>query len=154
MLFRQQLLRQKNGHKVLIVDDLNNEFKTLLEKYNEKLRGAFSAMGLDCNCQFDDYHTFYSPCDRDDYGDIHVGKISGGWKPLMQANEHFHSLQTLKQWYEQNKSDYNFIDEYGDIVKFEEYIEDIAKRNQDEDLKGHSHIGYTDGYDWEHRVFS
>ena len=85
-----------------IVDSLNDEFKAMVVKYNEKLHGVFSEMGIDSLCEFDDYHTFVSPIDHSDY-DIHVGKLSCGWKPLMQANEHFHSVATLTLWYEQKK---------------------------------------------------
>ena len=137
-----------------ITDSLNNDFKALVEKYNKNLREAFSAMDLDSTCEFDDSHTFFLPDSRDTYGDIHVGKLSGGWKPLLQANEYFHSIQTLKQWYEQNKHDYNFIDEYDEIVQFDDFIREIAERNQNDDLEDHKHSKDSEGYDWTHTQFS
>ena len=136
-----------------IVDSLNKDFKDLVAKYNEKLHEVFSEMGIDSLCEFDDYHTFISPIDHSDY-DIHVGKLSCGWKPLMQANEHFHSVATLKQWYEQNKHEYNFINEYDEVVLFEDYIKGIARRNNDDSREGHEKITRSDGYDWSYTQFS
>ena len=49
--FRKKTVDTKNIEA--IVDNLNNDFKVLVEKYNEKLREEFSAMNLDCNYQFD-----------------------------------------------------------------------------------------------------
>ena len=136
-----------------IVDELNEEYRALVAKYNEKLQKALSDMGLNDEYEFYEDHTFYSPLERENYGDIHVGKISYGWKPLLQANNHFNSLQTLKDWYEQNKSEYEFIDEYNKPEQFYKFLEEIAKRNSDDTAKKH---GYTaaDGYDWEYRDFS
>ena len=139
-----------------IVDSLNNDFKDLVTKYNEKLHEVFSEMGIDNLCEFDDYHTFISPVGHSDY-DIHVGKLSCGWKPLMQATEYFHSVETLKQWYEENKSDYNFINEYDEVASFEDYIEEIARRNSDDSLKGHEEfhqVTRSDSYDWTYTQFS
>ena len=137
-----------------IVDSLNNDYKALVEKYNEKLHDAFSAMGLDSEYEFDNSQTFFLPDSSETYGDIHVGKLSYGWKPLLQANKHFHSIQTLKQWYEQNKHDYNLIDEYDETVQFDEFIREIAERNQNDDLEEHRHRKDSEGYDWSHTKFS
>ena len=139
-----------------IVDSLNNDFKDLVAKYNEKLHEIFSEMGIDSLREFDDYHSFVSPISYDSY-DIHVGKLSGGWKPLMQANEHFNSVATLKQWYERNKLEYNFIDEDDEVTSFEEYIEEIARRNSDDSMEGHKSVWVvhnTEGYDWTYTKFS
>ena len=140
-----------------LVDSLNDDFKTLVAKYNEKLHKVYSEMGIESLYDFDDDHTFFSPIDHSDY-DIHVGKISYGWKPSMQANEHFDSIAALKQFYEQNKHEYNFINEYGEVVSFEDYIKEINELNNDGSLKDHKSLGgfcrCSDGYDWLHTEFS
>ena len=136
-----------------IADGLNDEFKALVAKYNERLHKAYSEMGIDSYYDFDDDRTFYSPIRNADY-DIHVGKLSHGWKPLLQAGDHFNSITTLKQWHEQNKHDYNFIDEYRDEASFEDFLAEIAKRNKDENAKNHERVQTTDGYDWMYTKFS
>ena len=136
-----------------IVDSLNNDYKSLVAKYNEKLHEELSAMGIDSILEFDDYHTFISPVDSDTYGDIHVGKLSVGWKPLLKANGHFNSVSALKQWYEQNKHEYNFIDEYDEVASFKEFITEIERRNKDDTQKGHPNKHGADGYDWEYSIF-
>ena len=136
-----------------IVDSLNDDFKALVAKYNEKLHKVYSEMGIESFYDFDDDHTFFSPIGHSDY-DIHVGKLSGGWKPLMQANKYFQSVEALKQWYEQNKDEYDFINEYDEINSLDEYIAEIARRNSDVERKDHPGIHRADGYDWEYTKFS
>ena len=136
-----------------IVDNLNTDYKVLVEKYNEELQKAFSDIGIDSGYEFDDNHTFYLLDSRETYGDIHLGKLSCGWKPLLQANEHFDSIQSLKQWYEQNKHNYNFINEYDEIVQFDDFIKEIAKRNKDDDLEGHKYSKDSEGYEWTRSEF-
>lgn len=136
-----------------IVDELNVEFKSLIERYNDKYCAALAEMGLDSHHDFDNNTTFFLPSGRDDHGDIHVGKLSYGWKPLMQAGEHFHSIETLKQWYEKNKQNYIFVNEYDEEVPFNEYLAEINERNQDPDAKAHDYGRGADGFDWTHRIF-
>ena len=40
----------------------------------------------------------------------------------MQACEHFNSIETLKQWYEKNKGEYFFMNEYEEETPFEDYL--------------------------------
>ena len=137
-----------------IVDDLNNDFKALIAKYNKKFHAAAAEMGLIEGCDFDVERTFVLPDRYDEYGDIHVGKFSHGWKPLMQANEHFTSLKTLKQWEEENRHDYTFIDEYSEEVSFEDYIVKLHERNQNPEYKWHGYHKCSDGFEWTHMEFS
>ena len=72
---------------------------------------------------------------------------------MLQANEQFHSLQTLKQWYEQNKHAYIFIDEGDEEMQFNDFLEEIAERNQNDDFKGHKYSKDSDGYEWTNTIF-
>lgn len=137
----------------MIVDSLNHDFRSLVAQYNEKLQEAFSDMELDSTYEFDDSHWFYSPDSREDYGDIHVGKLSSGWKPLLQANAQFHSLQTLKQWHEQNKHDHVFITGDEKTVPFDDFLKEIAERNQNDNFSGHGYSKDSDGYEWTRTEF-
>jgi len=136
------------------VNCLNNDFSALVAQYNDKFSGALSEMRIDSRCEFDDNYTFYLPNIRDLCGYIHVGKLSHGWKPLMQASEHFHSIQTLMQWHEENKQDYIFINEEDEVVAFDEYLAEINDRNQNPEAKEHEWSKGTDGFDWTHTRFS
>ena len=100
-----------------LVDSLNDDFEALIAKYNRKLRKLLSEMEIDSSSEFRDRHSFISPVGYEEY-DIHVGKLSGDWKPLMQASEHFNSVATLIEWYEKNKDEYNFIDECDEVNGF------------------------------------
>jgi arsenate reductase-like glutaredoxin family protein len=137
-----------------IVDKLNDEVKAVLTKHNELLQSARLEMGIENHEEFELRHDFYLPDKHSDFGDIHVGKRSGGWKPLMQANKHFHSIQTLKKWYEQNKNEYDFIDEYDEIVPFGEYLREIYEWNQNPENKRHDFSPGADGFDWTYQEFS
>ena len=137
-----------------IVDNLNVEVKSVLAKYNDLMQSARLEMGIESYDEFELQHGFYLPDRHSDFGDIHVGKMSAGWKPLMQANKHFQSIQTLKQWYDQSKDEYNFINEYEDIVSFEEYLLEIHEWNQNPENKRHDFSLGADGFDWAHQEFS
>ena len=136
-----------------IINALNEECNALVTKYNDLLNDARREMGIEYERDLESFRAFILPDEEDDIGDIHVGKNSYGWKPLMKANEHFHSIETLKQWYEQNKSDYFFIDEYGKTIDFEEYLIKIQKRNENPENKRHDYEIGTDGFDWTSREF-
>jgi hypothetical protein len=91
---------------------------------------------------------------RADFGDIHVGKLSGGWKPSMQANEYFNSIQTLKQWYADNKDEYIFVNEYDEVVSFDDYLIKIHEWNQDPENERHEYGPSADGFDWTYDEFA
>ena len=136
-----------------IVDALNDECKVLVAKYNELLNEARREMGIEYERELKHWNTYTLPDEDDDIGDIHVGKISYGWKPLMKAGEHFHSIETLQRWHEQNRGEYVFIDEYGKTTDFEEYLMEIHKRNEDAHNKPHDYPIGVDGFEWTSREF-
>jgi hypothetical protein len=133
---------------------LNDEVKILVAKYNESLQSARLEMGLMYEVELESRYEYDLPDERTDFGDIHVGKLSGGWKPLMQANEHFSSIKTLKQWYAKNKNKYVFINEYDEFISFEEYLIRINEWNQDPENDWHDFAKNVDGFDWVWGEFS
>ncbi|MCL2263219.1 MAG: hypothetical protein FWC08_08380 [Defluviitaleaceae bacterium] len=144
-------------HLHAIADELSSECKSLVGKYNAKVREALTDMGIDGYEDYDAFseqHTFYILNAEELCGDIHVGKTSAGWKPLMQASEHFDSMETLKLWYEKNKHEYIFINEYDEEKSFDGFLADIHKRKDDPNLKEGTQGKCATGFRWEYRKFS
>lgn len=139
-----------------IAEELNNKYKSLIDEYNSKVRESLANMGIN---QYEDYKAFE---DRNIYDiediknlcmDIHVGKISHGWKPLLKASEHFDSIETLKQWYAKNKNEYIFINEYYKKVSFDEFLSEIHELNKDPNAKEGSQGKGADGFRWAYGDF-
>jgi hypothetical protein len=117
-----------------IVDKLNDEVKAVLTKHNELLQSARLEMGIENYEEFELLHDFYLPDKHSDFGDIHVGKRSGGWKPLMQANKHFHSIQTLKQ----------FVDAYNKFGEYKlKYRVPVIHKNPDSSKHFHKYRDFS-----------
>lgn len=78
--------------------------------------------------------------------DIHIGKRSGGWKPLLRANEYYDSFKSMKSFYNNNKEYLSIMDEYDREYTFDELVEDLIHWNKDnKDAK--SHIDLDDYYE-------
>lgn len=77
---------------------------------------------------------------------IHIGKRSGGWKPLLRANEYYDSFKSIKAFYNDNKEYLSIVDEYDREYTFDELVEDLILWNKDnKDAK--SHIDLDDYYE-------
>lgn len=56
--------------------------------------------------------------------EIHIGKNSGGWRPLFEKTEQYSSIKELVQFYEDNKDKLIIMDEYSSEITLEE-LKDI-----------------------------
>ena len=78
---------------------------------------------------YDEYSTWgeeYELCDIPDFHyEIHINKLSYGWKPLFQNHKAFRTFTQLEQFYKEHKEDLTIQDEYGDIYTFEQYKQEI-----------------------------
>lgn len=78
--------------------------------------------------------------------EIHIGKRSGGWKPLLRSNEYYDSFKTMESFYNDNKEYLSIVDEYDREYTFDELVEDLILWNKDnKDAK--SHIDLDDYYE-------
>lgn len=78
--------------------------------------------------------------------EIHIGKRSGGWKPLLRANEYYDSFKSMKSFYDDNKEYLSIKDEYDREYTFDELVEDLIFWNKNnKDAK--SHVELDDYYE-------
>lgn len=99
------------------------------------------------------------------HNEIHICKVSGGWKPLFQSHsDKFSNFQELKEYYKNNKKNLIVMDEYDREIKWSEFLDYIIDRNvslwNGLGLKSHLLLGYdgeyqldNDGFDWTNREF-
>ena len=73
--------------------------------------------------------------------DIHICKLSAGWKPLFSSNEHFKSIEEIEEFALYNFCDYEIEDEYGKRYSFEEFKLIISNLQTVDGLQ--SHIKYV-----------
>ena len=62
----------------------------------------------------------------DYYYEIHLNKLSYGWKPLFQVHKAFSTFKELEQFYLDHKDDLTFEDEYGRTYTFEQYKKKVV----------------------------
>lgn len=62
---------------------------------------------------------------KDELTEIHIGKRSGGWKPLFEASEHFSNMEELEIFYNTNKDSLIIKSEYGYNMTWEELTEEL-----------------------------
>jgi hypothetical protein len=96
---------------------------------------------------------------------IHIGKISGGWKPLFAKTKYYDDFKQLRRFYEDNKEDLVIVDEYGakydwkDFMLSFVYVNPVGKSHMDiENFDVNiiiNHYYYEDiyGYEWSNFNF-
>lgn len=57
--------------------------------------------------------------------EIHLNKLSMGWRPLFQEHKEFRTWNELEQFYQKHKKYLSIYDEYGDQFTWDEYKEKI-----------------------------
>lgn len=68
----------------------------------------------------------YEFCDEPDFHyEIHLNKLSCGWKPLFQIHKAFRTFAELEQFYDEHKKDIKIEDEYGDKYTWKQYKKEI-----------------------------
>jgi len=110
------------------------------------------------------YYARYNICPQcGRYDELHICKISFGWKPLFQAyreEEYGVEIRSFRDWVEfWRQPDVKIVDEYGDEVEKEDFVGLLAIRHKYEGFKSHlkSDRGiWTDkeGYEFTYREFS
>ena len=62
--------------------------------------------------------------------EIHLNKLSCGWKPLFQNHKAFRTFKELEKFCFEHKDDLSFKDEYGRSYSFEEYKKDMVEHSE------------------------
>ncbi|MBG9689435.1 hypothetical protein ABD91_00640 [Lysinibacillus sphaericus] len=94
--------------------------------------------------------------------EIHIGKRSAGWKPLFGIQEEYHGVSGMKEWYEQNKEEWNIINEYGEQFIWGELVEILINWEGEKshiEFMNNNYLhtrGYSiiDGFEWYEGEFS
>lgn len=66
----------------------------------------------------------------DFYYQIHLNKLSCGWKPLFQNHKAFRTFNELEKFYKEHMNDITFEDEYGESYTFEEYKQEVIEHSE------------------------
>lgn len=73
----------------------------------------------------------YELCDEPDFHyEIHLNKLSCGWKPLFQIHRPFSTFSELEQFYNNYKDDIEIEDEYGRKMSFEDYKDTVVEHSK------------------------
>lgn len=88
------------------------------------------------------------------YEKIHIGKRSVGWKPSFERQEQFSSVKELKDFYYNNKEQYEIVDEYGRPYDWEGLVEELISWNPEGKENTHNFYRDEDGYIWHRYEFS
>lgn len=139
------------------IENVNNEYNRQIEDTNDLYRNY----GLRHKDEW--YTTPY--LETVDYPEIHICKLSAGWKPILQANENYRDIESLRYFYENNKDNIKVMNEYDEDIKFEDLIKEIIDRTNNENNQTHLKYNgfisayqsyYTDSYgvEWTYTEFS
>ena len=143
-------------HKKKETDDANKAINVLIGKVRKELADlnlegkhfAISAISALENLK-DDY---------DLTTQIHIAKLSAGWKPLFATpyENQYYDLKSMEEWYLENKNHLSIQDEYGIPITWEALKEKLLHRagkshvNEDE----YGAVVREDGTEWVDYEFS
>ena len=92
-----------------------------------------------------------------EYPELHICKISMGWKTLFQVTKFYSNVKELKEFYNKNKNKdrIHIEDEYGEKQDMDELFEFIDIKYKDKNSQSHTDA-YKDvqGYEWVSHNFS
>ena len=109
------------------------------------------------------YYARYNICPQcGRYDELHICKLSFGWKPLFQAYREEESgveIRSFRDWVKFLKQlDVKIVDEYGDEVKKKDFIKLLKIKYKEEGFKSYlkSERCWADkeGYEFTYREFS
>lgn len=70
------------------------------------------------------FEVFVPECvNGQEFGMLHIGKRSCGWKPMFQETDWYGSVKEIKHFYDQYKDVVDIIDEYGEVLNWSQLEE-------------------------------
>ena len=79
----------------------------------------------------DFYDEEYTIVDEPALGyEIHLNKLSWGWRPLFQIHKCFKTFDELKEFYHNHQDSLTIYDEYDQIYKWDEYEKTIIRHSE------------------------
>ena len=137
------------------LDKLLNDYIKSYNKLSKEMSKETNDL-FECE-ELQDYNNWwnYMHLAEIEYPELHICKISMGWKPLFQATKFYNNVQELKDFYYKNKNKIVIKDEYGEEQDIDELFKDIDDRYNNKDNQAHEDA-YKDkqGYEWVTSNFS
>ena len=125
-------------------EEYTSKLDKLLKDYIKSYNKLSNEMSKETNDLFEyeelqDYNNWwnYIHLAEIEYPELHICKISMGWKPLFEATKFYNSVQGLKDFYNKNKYRVIIIDEYGEEQDIDELFKDIDDRYNNKDNQAH-----------------
>lgn len=142
------------------IDNIRNEYKAklddLVNNYIIDINTKLNSYNIDKEI-FSNHLLDIDDCDlylaNVNWPDIHICKISMGWKPLLQSNGHYSSIEDLVSFYELNKDKLRVEDEYRTEVDFYNLINMIKERYNDKSAKSHLN-GFNQYFNYNHNYYN
>ena len=143
-------------------EDYSSKLDKLLKNYIKSYNKLCNEMSKETNNLFEsqelsDYNNWwnYMHLAEIEYPELHICKISMGWKPLFEATKFYGNVKELKEFYNKNKDRIHIEDEYGEEQDIDELFQFIDTKYKDKNSQSHTDA-YKDGqgYEWVSHNFS
>lgn len=143
-------------------EDYSSKLDILLKEYIKSYNKMCNEMWKETTDLFNteelsDYNNWYNymHLSEIEYPELHICKISIGWKPLFQSTKFYSNVKELKEFYNKNKDRINIEDEYGEVQDIDDLFEFIDVKYKDKNNQSHADA-YKDGqgYEWVTNNFS
>lgn len=82
---------------------------------------------------------------------IHLNKLSAGWKPLFEEHKEFRTFDQLKGFYNKHKNDLQIYNGGGNIFTWEEYFNVVHKHSLRE-IKPFKWVYKEEKFLWDYRL--
>lgn len=143
-------------------EDYSAKLDELLKDYIKSYNKMYNEMSEKTNDLFEneelaDYKDWYNYMHlaETEYPELHICKISMGWKPLFQVTKFYSNVKELKEFYNKNKDRIHIEDEYGEVQDINELFEFIDMKYKDKHNQIHTDAHKDEqGYEWISNDFS
>lgn len=71
--------------------------------------------------------------------ELHIGKRSGGWRPLFNKTDFYSSVKEIEEFYKNNKDFLCIVDEYDNLLSWNDLKSELIDWNKDEDVIDRKH---------------
>lgn len=152
---------EKDKIKILH-ENYSTKLDVLLKEYIKSYNKLYNEMAIETSDLFEieeltDYNNWYNYMHlaEIEYPELHICKISAGWKPLFQSTKFYSNVKEIKEFYNKNKDRINVEDEYGEVQDINELFKIIDTKYKDKNNQSHKDA-YKDeqGYEWLTSNFS
>ena len=133
---------------------LNDYIKTYNKLCNEMSRETADLFEFEELSDYDNWYNYIYLAETE-YPELHICKISCGWRPLFEVTKFYSNVEELKDFYDKNKDRICIEDEYGEEQNIDELFKYIDAKYKDKNNKTHTNAHKDNqGYEWVFDRFS